>query len=124
MTDKVVIKNLFKIFGNNPQQAIQMVQDGVPKAEIFAQTGQTVGVMDASFSIKQGEIFVIMGLSGSGKSTLVRLFNRLIEPSSGQVMIDGQDISDLSDKDLRELRRRKMSMVFQSFALMPHLRNL
>lgn len=121
MTDKVVIKNLFKIFGNNPQQAIQMVQDGVPKAEIFAQTGQTVGVMDASFSIKQGEIFVIMGLSGSGKSTLVRLFNRLIEPSSGQVMIDGQDISDLSDKDLRELRRRKMSMVFQSFALMPHL---
>lgn len=121
MTDKVVIKNLFKVFGNNPKQAIKMVQDGVPKADIFAQTGQTVGVMDASFTIKQGEIFVIMGLSGSGKSTLVRLLNRLIEPSAGQVLIDGQDIAALSDKELRELRRRKMSMVFQSFALMPHL---
>src|SRR5699024_6659000 len=121
MTDKVVIKNLFKVFGNHPEQAIKMIHEGIPKAEIFAQTGQTVGVMDASFSIKQGEIFVIMGLSGSGKSTLVRLLNRLIEPSSGQVLIDGEDIAQLSDKQLRELRRRKMSMVFQSFALMPHL---
>ncbi|MDY0249232.1 MAG: glycine betaine/L-proline ABC transporter ATP-binding protein ProV [Pseudomonas sp.] len=121
MTDKVVIKNVFKVFGDNPKHAIKMVQEGVPKAEIFAQTGQTVGVMDASFTIKQGEIFVIMGLSGSGKSTLVRLLNRLIEPSAGQILIDGQDISELSDKELRELRRRKMSMVFQSFALMPHL---
>lgn len=121
MTDKVVIKNLFKVFGNHPEQAIKMIHEGIPKADIFAQTGQTVGVMDASFSIKQGEIFVIMGLSGSGKSTLVRLLNRLIEPSSGQVLIDGEVISDLSDKQLRELRRRKMSMVFQSFALMPHL---
>lgn len=121
MTDKVVIKNVFKVFGDNPKQAIKMVKDGVPKSEIFAQTGQTVGVMDASFTIKQGEIFVIMGLSGSGKSTLVRLLNRLIEPSAGQVLIDGQDIAALSDKELRELRRRKLSMVFQSFALMPHL---
>lgn len=121
MTDKVVIKNVFKVFGDNPKQAIKMVKEGVPKPEIFAQTGQTVGVMDASFTVKQGEIFVIMGLSGSGKSTLVRLLNRLIEPSAGQVLIDGQDISALSDKELRELRRRKLSMVFQSFALMPHL---
>ncbi len=121
MTDKVVIKNVFKVFGDNPKQAIKMVKDGIPKSEIFAQTGQTVGVMDASFTIKQGEIFVIMGLSGSGKSTLVRLLNRLIEPSAGQVLIDGQDIAALSDKQLRELRRRKLSMVFQSFALMPHL---
>lgn len=121
MTDKVVIKNLYKVFGNNPKQAIKMVQDGISKSEVFEKTGQTVGVMDASFNIKQGEIFVIMGLSGSGKSTLVRLLNRLIEPSAGEVLIDGQDISNLSDKDLRELRRTKMSMVFQSFALMPHL---
>lgn len=121
MTDKVVIKNLYKVFGKNPKQAIKMVQQGISKSEIFAQTGQTVGVMDASFTIKQGEIFVIMGLSGSGKSTLVRLLNRLIEPSAGEVLIDGQDIASLDDKDLRELRRRKMSMVFQSFALMPHL---
>lgn len=121
MTDKVVIKNLYKVFGKNPKQAIKMVQQGIAKSEIFAQTGQTVGVMDASFTIKQGEIFVIMGLSGSGKSTLVRLLNRLIEPSAGEVLIDGQDIASLDDKDLRELRRRKMSMVFQSFALMPHL---
>jgi len=121
MTDKVVIKNLYKVFGSNPKQAIKMVQQGIPKAEIFAKTGQTVGVMDASFNIKQGEIFVIMGLSGSGKSTLVRLLNRLIEPSAGEVLIDGQDIARLSEKDLRDLRRRKMSMVFQSFALMPHL---
>lgn len=85
MTDKVVIKNVFKVFGDNPKQAIKMVKEGVPKPEIFAQTGQTVGVMDASFTVKQGEIFVIMGLSGSGKSTLVRLLNRLIEPSAGQV---------------------------------------
>lgn len=121
MTDKVVIKNLFKVFGNNPKQAIKMVQAWISKSEIFEKTGQTVGVMNATFNIKEGEIFVIMGLSGSGKSTLVRLLNRLIEPSAGEVLIDGQDISNFSDKELRELRRRKMSMVFQSFALMPHL---
>ncbi|OEY66367.1 glycine betaine/L-proline ABC transporter ATP-binding protein ProV [Marinobacter sp. X15-166B] len=121
MTDKVVVKNLFKVFGENPEQAIDMVRQGISKADIFEQTGQTVGVMDASFSIKEGEIFVVMGLSGSGKSTLVRLLNRLIEPSAGEVLIDGQNIAAMSDQELRELRRRKMSMVFQSFALMPHL---
>lgn len=91
------------------------------KDEIFERTGNTVGVCDAGFEIYEGEIFVIMGLSGSGKSTIVRLLNRLIEPTAGQVLYDGVDIAAMSERELRELRRRDMSMVFQSFALMPHL---
>lgn len=121
MQAKLIVKNLYKVFGNQPEQAMQRVEQGQSKEEIFAQTGQTLGVIDASFNIKEGEIFVIMGLSGSGKSTLVRLLNRLIEPTSGQVLFDGQDIAQLPAKELRQLRRQKMSMVFQSFALMPHL---
>lgn len=91
------------------------------KDDIFEKTGQTVGVQDANLAINEGEIFVVMGLSGSGKSTLVRLLNRLIEPTSGQVLIDGEDISNISEKALRQVRRTKISMVFQSFALMPHM---
>lgn len=121
MTEKIVVKSLFKIFGDHPEQAMRLLAQGVDKDEIFGRTGQRVGVCDASFTIREGEIFVVMGLSGSGKSTLVRLLNRLIEPTAGQVLIDGTDIAAMSDKGLLELRRRDMSMVFQSFALMPHL---
>lgn len=121
MTAKVLVKHLYKVFGDEPQKAMHLLEQGVDKDQIFDQTGQTVGVCDASFAIDAGEIFVIMGLSGSGKSTLVRLLNRLIEPTAGQVLVDGRDIAAMDDAALRELRRRDMSMVFQSFALMPHL---
>ncbi|WP_028879773.1 glycine betaine/L-proline ABC transporter ATP-binding protein ProV [Terasakiella pusilla] len=119
--EKIVVKNLYKVFGKNPSKAMKLLNEGVPKSEIFDRTEQVVGVCDASFSVNEGEIFVVMGLSGSGKSTLVRLLNRLIEPTSGQVLFDGKDIAQMSDKELMELRRKDMSMVFQSFALMPHL---
>lgn len=98
-----------------------MLSEGMSKEEIFTKTNMTIGVQDASFEIYEGEIFVIMGLSGSGKSTLVRLLNRLIEPTSGQIIIDDIDITNLSDKELIDTRRKKISMVFQSFALMPHM---
>ena len=121
MTDRLVVNNLFKVFGNRPDEAMRLVREGRDKDEIFERTGQTLGVNDASFTVREGEIFVVMGLSGSGKSTLVRLLNRLIEPTAGQVLFDGKDIAAMSPKELRELRRRHISMVFQSFALMPHL---
>jgi glycine betaine/proline transport system ATP-binding protein len=121
MNYKLEVKNLYKVFGNKPKKAIQMLESGATKDTIFSQTGMTVGVQNASLQIKEGEIFVIMGLSGSGKSTLVRLLNRLIEPTLGQVLIDGEDITRLDKKSLRSVRRNKVSMVFQSFALLPHL---
>lgn len=120
-TEKIVVKNLYKVFGNNPSKAMKLLNEGVPKSEIFDKTEQVVGVCDASFTVNEGEIFVVMGLSGSGKSTLVRLLNRLIEPTAGQVLFNGNDIAAMSDKELMALRRKDMSMVFQSFALMPHL---
>jgi glycine betaine/proline transport system ATP-binding protein len=119
--EKIVVKNLYKIFGDEPRKALALLRQGVEKERIFDRTGQTVGVCDANFAINAGEIFVIMGLSGSGKSTLVRLLNRLIEPTAGEVLVDGRDIAAMNDEELLELRRRDMSMVFQSFALMPHL---
>ena len=121
MSEKLVVKNLYKVFGDRPREAMKLVEQGQDKATIFARTGQTLGVIDASFSVNEGEIFVIMGLSGSGKSTLVRLLNRLIEPTAGQVLINGRDIAKMNDIELRDLRRSEISMVFQSFALMPHL---
>ncbi len=121
MTDRLVVKNLYKVFGNRPEEAMRLVHEGLDKNTIFERTGQTLGVNDASFNVREGEIFVVMGLSGSGKSTLVRLLNRLIEPTAGHVLFDGVDIAAMTPKELRELRRRHISMVFQSFALMPHL---
>jgi len=121
MKYKLEVKNLYKVFGSKPKKAIQMLESGASKDTIFSQTGMTVGVQNASLQIKEGEIFVIMGLSGSGKSTLVRLLNRLIEPTLGQVLIDDEDITRLDKKSLRTVRRHKVSMVFQSFALLPHL---
>ncbi len=120
MTDKIVVENLYKIFGPDPDQAFGMLEEGLDKDTIFERTGNTVGVMDANFSIREGEVFVVMGLSGSGKSTLVRMLNRLFEPTRGAIRVDGQDVTRMSQKELIELRRRDMSMVFQSFALLPH----
>ncbi len=97
-----------------------MMNDHQPKTEILKKTGATVGVYDVNFDVKEGEIFVIMGLSGSGKSTLIRLLNRLIEPTSGSIYIDGEDVSKLSKEELREVRRHKINMVFQNFGLFPH----
>ncbi|WP_159543405.1 quaternary amine ABC transporter ATP-binding protein [Streptococcus halichoeri] len=114
------VKNLTKIFGKRQKAALELVKQGKSKTEILKKTGATVGVYDASFDVKEGEIFVIMGLSGSGKSTLVRMINRLIEPSFGQVELDGKDIAKLNDQDLRDVRRHDINMVFQSFALFPH----
>jgi len=118
---KIVVRNLHKVFGNKPEIALEMLKEGKHKDEILKQTGQVVGVQDASFDIMKGEIFVLMGLSGSGKSTLIRLLNRLIEPTSGNVIMDGEDVAAMSCNRLLELRRKDMSMVFQSFALLPHL---
>ncbi len=120
MTDKIVVSDVYKIFGPKPEVARDLIQQGYDKDQIFEQTGHTVGVQQADFSIQAGEIFVVMGLSGSGKSTMVRMLNRLIDPTYGEVQIDGQDITQMSDRELIDLRRRDMSMVFQSFALMPH----
>ncbi|MBF6631062.1 MAG: glycine betaine/L-proline ABC transporter ATP-binding protein ProV [Comamonas sp.] len=121
MAKQIRIENVFKVFGEQPKQALSLVRQGLSKQQILEQTGQSIGVFDANFTIEAGEIFVVMGLSGSGKSTLVRMLNRLIEPTSGRIVVDGQDINQLNDKDLRALRRKDISMVFQSFALMPHM---
>ncbi|AJI94069.1 glycine betaine/L-proline transport ATP binding subunit [Yersinia ruckeri] len=121
MAIKLEVKNLYKIFGEHPERAFKLIDSGMNKDQIFSKTGLSVGVKDTSLAIEEGEIFVIMGLSGSGKSTLVRLLNRLIEPTRGEVLIDGEDIAKISDSALRAVRRNKISMVFQSFALMPHL---
>lgn len=121
MKVKLSIQNVYKVFGKSPLKALPMIEQGKDKDQIFAETGMTVGVKDASFDIHEGEIFVIMGLSGSGKSTMVRMLNRLIEPTAGKVLLDDQDIAQMSEDELRQVRLHKMSMVFQSFALMPHL---
>ncbi len=117
---KISIKNVTKVFGKNTQQALKLVHDQGSKEEILKKTGATVGVYNVNLDIEEGEIFVIMGLSGSGKSTLIRLLNRLIEPTSGEIKIDEQLITTLKKKNLQDVRRKKMSMVFQNFALFPH----
>lgn len=116
----IEVKSLTKIFGADPKRAVSLLDQGWSKERIARETKMTVGVNQVSFSIEQGEIFVIMGLSGSGKSTLVRLLNRLIEPTDGQVLINGQDIVKLDAEALRQVRRKTMSMIFQKFALFPH----
>ena len=121
MAKQILIDHVFKVFGDQPQQALELVKQGLSKEDILARTGNSIGVFDASFTIEAGEIFVVMGLSGSGKSTLVRMLNLLIEPTAGRILVDGTDISQLSDSQLRALRRKDISMVFQSFALMPHM---
>lgn len=121
MSSILEVQGLYKVFGENPEQAFTLIEQGLDKNSIFEKTGLTVGVHDVSLSINEGEIFVIMGLSGSGKSTLVRLLNRLIEPTKGSVLLRGKDIAHISEDELREVRRNNISMVFQNFALMPHM---
>lgn len=116
----ISIKDLTKVFGKNTKQALKQLHEGVSKHDILKQTGCTVGVNRATFSIEEGETFVIMGLSGSGKSTLIRLINRLIEPTEGNIFIEGEDLSKMDKNALRTVRREKLGMVFQKFALFPH----
>lgn len=117
---KVEVKNLTKIFGKHINKAKELSRQGKDKSEILKETGATLGVDRANFKIYNGEIFVIMGLSGSGKSTLVRMINRLIDPTDGEILIDGENLMKMDKKELREVRRKKMSMVFQSFGLLPN----
>ena len=119
--EKITVKGLYKIFGSNPGKALKMLKGGADKKQILEDVGMTVGVDNADFSVNPGEIFVVMGLSGSGKSTLVRMLNRLIEPTSGDVIVDGRNVTKMSPNELVEFRLHNMSMVFQSFALMPHM---
>jgi len=114
------VKQLTKVFGSDPKRALPLLSQGWSKEKILKETRLTVGVNQASFSIEQGEIFVIMGLSGSGKSTLVRLLNRLIEPTSGQVLFGGKDVLLMNPEELRKFRRKNIGMVFQKFGLFPH----
>ena len=118
--NKLEVKHLTKIFGKRQKQALEMVQQAKSKTEILEKTGATVGVYDVNFEVQTGEIFVIMGLSGSGKSTLIRLLNRLIDPTSGDIYIDGQDVAKMNEEELRDVRRHKLNMVFQNFGLFPH----
>ncbi|MCO5733808.1 glycine betaine/L-proline ABC transporter ATP-binding protein ProV [Rhizobium sp. SSA_523] len=119
-TPKISLKSVFKVFGERPDKALELYRSGKSKAEVHTETGNSIGVVDATFDIYPGEIFVIMGLSGSGKSTLLRLLNRLIEPTAGTIAVDGEDITRMSRAELIALRRRDISMVFQSFALLPN----
>ena len=116
----IQVKNLYKIFGDKPKAVLPLIEAGKSKDEILAETGHTVGLKEINLEINRGEIFVIMGLSGSGKSTLIRHFNRLIDPTAGEIIVEGTDVMKLSPKELEDFRRKKMSMVFQRFGLMPH----
>ncbi|KZK99752.1 MULTISPECIES: glycine betaine/L-proline ABC transporter ATP-binding protein [unclassified Pseudovibrio] len=116
----IEVQNITKIFGKAPDKELAKVKNGMGKDQLLAETDHTLGLHDVSLSIEKGEIFVIMGLSGSGKSTLIRHFNRLIDPTDGHILVDGEDVMALSDKELEEFRRHRMSMVFQRFGLMPH----
>jgi glycine betaine/proline transport system ATP-binding protein len=115
----IEVKGLYKVFGTQPDRAFPLIDQGKSKEQILDQTGCTIGIHDASFCVHRKETFVVMGLSGSGKSTVIRCLNRLIEPTRGQVLVDGQDVMEMSQDDLIELRRSKMSMVFQHFGLLP-----
>ena len=116
----IEVTRLYKIFGQRPAEILTQVEAGVGKEEIQANTGHTLGLCDVNLRIKGAETFVVMGLSGSGKSTFVRCVNRLIVPTAGQILIDGVDIVEFSPAEIKALRRTKMSMVFQSFGLLPH----
>ena len=117
----IKIENVWKVFGNTSKDALDAIQNqGISKTEALEKYNSVIGVSDVSFDVKQGEIFCVMGLSGSGKSTLVRHINRLLEPTSGKILINNKDVMDLDREHLQELRNKKIGMVFQNFALMPH----
>ena len=117
---KIKIKNLYKIFGKNPKSALEQVKDGVNKDELLEKHNHVLGLKDINLDINEKSIQVVMGLSGSGKSTLIRHINRLIEPTDGSVVVDGDDVLKMNDENLRNFRRTKTAMVFQRFALLPH----
>ena len=121
MDSAIEIKNVWKIFGNNSKEALNAIQnENISKQEALEKYNSVIGVSDVSFNVKKGEIFCVMGLSGSGKSTLVRHINRLLEPTSGQILINNEDVMKFDTKSLQDLRNKKIGMVFQNFALMPH----
>ena len=118
---KIEINNIYKIFGNKPDSIMPMVQDGATKDEVLEETGHTVGLDNVSLNIEEGETFVCMGLSGSGKSTLIRHINRLIDPTAGEILIDGENIINCNPEELLNWRRNHISMVFQRFGLFPKI---
>ena len=117
---QIQISNVFKIFGPKPHGAIELVRRGMSKDDLLNETGHTIGVQDVTLTVEPGQCTVVMGLSGSGKSTLIRHINRLIEPTAGEIIVEGQNILALKGKELEDFRRRMMSMVFQRFGLFPH----
>jgi glycine betaine/proline transport system ATP-binding protein len=119
---KIVCRDVWKIFGPTPERVLQKIDAEHSAGRILEETGHVVAVRGVSFEVKKGETFVVMGLSGSGKSTLVRCISRLTDPTRGEILVDGQDVLKMGDEQLRELRRNKVSMVFQNFGLLPHRR--
>src|SRR6056297_1558834 len=117
---KIAIRNLYKIFGADPESVLEEVKAGMSKGDLMEQHRHVLGLNNINVDIKQGDITVMMGLSGSGKSTLIRHLNRLIEPTAGEILLDGEDVLSLSHEQTRRMRRERMSMVFQNFALLPH----
>jgi glycine betaine/proline transport system ATP-binding protein len=120
MTAKIEVRNLYKVFGPHPDKALSLLHEGIDRETIMKETAQNVAVSDVSFAVENGEIFVIMGLSGSGKSTILRCLNHLIAATSGSISLEGKDITHLNPGDLRRIRQKRMAMVFQQFALLPH----
>jgi glycine betaine/proline transport system ATP-binding protein len=118
----LVVSGVWKVFGPKPERALELAEAGASKSEILEQTGCTIAVRDVGFEVHQGETFVVMGLSGSGKSTLVRCVAQLIEASRGSITVDGDELTTMSEEELRQVRREKLSMVFQHFGLLPHRR--
>ena len=118
----VSCRNVWKIYGPKADRIVGTPDADLPREELLQKTGCVAAVRDVSFDVQPGEVFVVMGLSGSGKSTLVRMLNRLHDPTAGKVLLAGEDIMQLDDERLREVRRRKISMVFQHFGLLPHRR--
>jgi glycine betaine/proline transport system ATP-binding protein len=122
-TDTAVsCRGLWKVYGPHPERIVGSPEADLPRPELLEKTGCVAAIKDVSFDVAPGEVFVVMGLSGSGKSTLVRMINRLHEPTAGEIVVDGEDVLTISAERLRELRRRKISMVFQHFGLLPHRR--
>lgn len=120
VTDRITVEGVYKIFGKSPEEALRLMEAGDTKEGVLAKIGQVVGLCDVSLTVPAGSIYMIMGLSGSGKSTLARCVNRLIEPNAGRILIDGQEITGADEAQLREIRRTRISMVFQHFGLLPN----
>jgi glycine betaine/proline transport system ATP-binding protein len=120
--DEISCRGVWKVFGRQPEKTVAAIQAGQTRSDILSQTGHLVAVRDVSFDVQKGETFVVMGLSGSGKSTLVRCLSRLIEPTRGEIRVEGQNVMEMDARQLRELRRHRISMVFQNFGLFPHRR--